>query len=228
MKRKAPPKKKTPPPKKKKKQKKLTPPGKQKVVTAAATQLRPKSARIQSKHDVNIKPHVIFTSRYVGVSTQKLGVEQAMGFDQTATLSLAGTTAPHDLSHYYEFRQEVRDAYTDQAGIVQPLTAWAQDLNYQPNYTNAQTLAGKTTIVFTDQPGFSTDRKIDIGEWLISYEVYFRWKVKDKFTNDVWISPAVHHSIACAYNAGNDRPITKAAHGDENWEATTLPARPAI
>ncbi|HET9893420.1 MAG TPA: hypothetical protein VFQ44_00550 [Streptosporangiaceae bacterium] len=213
-------------PAKKKRKKKLSPAGKAKAVTGATAALRAPSARVLARHQRDIKPRLTFTSSYKGTRTQVQADTQSIYFAQTAVLSLTGAGAPYDLATYYDLRQEVKDSFTYH-GAVAETRDWVQDQEYEPPYSDAQTLATKTAIQFTDEPGFSTTAKTQAGKWLESYDVWFRWKVKDKIANVTWTSPEVHHSVVSRYNSGADGPVTAAAHGDGNWVATTLPDRPA-
>jgi hypothetical protein len=184
------------------------------------------SLRIKSAHDPTAKLTLSFTSSYAGVTKQHQSASESIYFDQTATLTMP-PGAPRGIAHYYEFRQEVRDSYSRIVETSHPLTEWAQDGPYRPPYSNAQISQSHTAISFKDEPGFSTTRKIDVGDWLADYDVYFRWVVTAKWSGDVWTSPEVHHRITSAHTADVDSaPVVHTAAGDVGW-TVLLPDRPA-
>jgi hypothetical protein len=208
---------------------KLTKTGKGKAKAAAkATIGQRRSTRVSSRHVTTVKPVLTFTSRYsaTAVRTQKEVSAQDMFFEQSATLSI-NTDAPFDIAHYYEFRQQVRDSDTYESGATHALGSFKQDDNYEPDYDSEQTLAAHKKIEFTDEPGFSTNAKVAANEWLTSYDVYFRWKVRAKYgTRETWTSPVVHHRLVSPYNGSADGPVTATPAGDYEW-VVNLPDRPA-
>jgi hypothetical protein len=186
---------------------------------------RRKSERLKSAHDPQAKLTLHFTSHYVGVTTQHEDALESVYFDQTATLSMP-SGAPHDIEHYYEFRQQSRDSYTRTAGTSHGLTSWAQDGPYRPPYSDPQITHTRTGISFKDEPGFSTTSRLDPGDWLVDYDVYFRWVVTAKWSGDVWTSPEVHHQVTSEHTPGvNSAPVHHSAAGDATW-TVQLPDRP--
>jgi hypothetical protein len=208
-----------------KKQKKLTPTGKKsakKKATGKITAQR-RSPRVAARHDVTSKPVLRFTSSYTGTGTQRLGEEQSIMFDQSATLAMT-TTAPHPITHYYELRQLVRDNWDFQTGETQALGVSVQDGPYHPDYNDPVITVTAGAISFQDTPGFSTTSKVAAGKWLDSYDVYFKWTVTDIATGQMWTSPEVHHTMTSAYNGGADSPVVRAPAGDAEWQVI-LPDR---
>jgi hypothetical protein len=182
------------------------------------------SARLTSRHDVKSKPVLSFKSKYTGVRTQKRLEDRDIKFEQSATLAMT-TDAPHAITHYYELRQEVKDSFNSEFSPSQALGAFVQDGPYCPDYKSSVITVNNTAILFKDTPGFSTVTKIVSGDWLNSYDVYFRWIVTDKTSGNTWTSPEVHHQMASAYNGGADVAVTFAPHGEDQWEVD-LPDRP--
>jgi hypothetical protein len=179
---------------------------------------RRRSSRLNVEHDLN-KPTLAFSASYTGVRTQKLNDAQDIGFNQEATLSRP-VGAPQSVESYYEFRQEVRDGYEVEAhkGESQPLgTSFAQDGPYKPPYKNEVIAKAPGYLRFTDDPGFSTGRKIPSGRWLNWYRVFFRWKVKRKETGKEWTSPTVEHSMKAPYDEGKDVRVQARAAANANW-----------
>ncbi|MEU3959977.1 DUF4157 domain-containing protein [Streptomyces buecherae] len=185
------------------------------------------------------KPKLTFTSAYEGVRTQHLEEQQSIGFRQEATLSRP-EGAPQATAYYYHFWQEVADniVSTNRAGkeFKVPLKDMEQDQKYWPPYKNAVISNTPPAITFTDNPGWSTDRHIEKGQWLKSYEVHFRWKVA--WTNGVkwqrgqqadWTSPTVVHRMTSDFDPEEpDAPAKVVAEPAGNHEWTVnLPPREA-
>ncbi|MEV1085202.1 DUF4157 domain-containing protein [Streptomyces sp. NPDC050211] len=186
------------------------------------------------------RPVLTFDSEYDGVGTQRLADKQKISFRQDATLSRPDG-APQSTAYYYHFWQEVRDEYvsTDESGkeYPQPLGPWKQDLNYWPPYNNAVISNTPGSITFNDNPGWSSKRKIESGQWLKSYRVSFRWKVAyangSKFrrgedgTQAQWTSPPMTHTLTSAFDANNpdaEAPVVAAPAGSGRW-TVNLPAQ---
>ncbi|KAB1142240.1 DUF4157 domain-containing protein [Streptomyces luteolifulvus] len=185
------------------------------------------------------RPVLTFESSYDGVGTQRLADKQRIGFEQAATLSRPDG-APQSTAYYYHFWQEVRDEFvsTDESGkeYTTALGDWKQDLNYWPPYNNAVIDNTPGSITFNDNPGWSTDRHIESGQWLKSYQVSFRWKVA--YANGAfrrgangtvadWTSPAVTHTMTSEFDQANpdtEAPVVANAAGSRRW-TVNLPAR---
>ncbi|MFE9169112.1 DUF4157 domain-containing protein [Streptomyces kebangsaanensis] len=184
------------------------------------------------------RPVLDFDSSYDGVRTQRLADKQKIGFDQDAKLSRPDG-APLATATYYHFWQEVRDEYvsTDESGKEYPkeLDDWKQDLNYWPPYNNAVITNTPGSINFHDNPGWSSDRPIDAGQWLKSYQVSFRWKVayangtsfRRGVTQADWTSPSVTHTMTSAFDPDNPEaaaPVVANAAAAQRW-TVQLPAQ---
>lgn len=178
-----------------------------------------RSSRLTDTADLT-RPTLTFTAQYTGASTQKLHSRQNITFRQYATL-IKPHGARRDITHYYELYQEVRDGYQDTAGTGHAVTTgWVTDGPYHPPYNAGQGTITRTPgqIQFGDDPGFSTTTAIAIGSWLTSYDVYFRWRVVLKSNGNEWISPVVHHSIRCPFNAGEDVAVDSTTAGPHQWQ----------
>jgi hypothetical protein len=187
-----------------------------------------RSTRQASKYKPATNPSLTFRSRYKGEKTQKWDEVQAIGFEQVAQLTW-NAGAPYDIANYFELRQYVYDS-AKHAGHDAEVRAWELDGPYHPPYSNAQTQAAKTTITFTDEPGFSStgisgdNAKIAAGEWLESYTVSFYWEVTRIDTGMVWRSPTVTHTVTSAPEEDrSDAPVNAVAAGSKDWVITTLP-----
>lgn len=187
-----------------------------------------RSTRQASKYKPDTKPALTFRSRYKGEKTQKWDQVQAIGFEQVAELTW-NAGAPYDIASYFELRQYVYDR-AKHAGHDEEVRDWELDGPYHPPYTNAQTQAGKITITFTDEPGFSStgisgdNAKIAAGEWLESYTVSFYWEVTRIDTGMVWRSPTVTHTVTSVPEEdGSDAPVTAVEAGGKDWVINSLP-----
>ncbi len=116
------------------------------------------------------------------------------------------------------------------AGLDAEVRDWELDGPYRPPYSSSQTSAGKTSITFTDEPGFSSigraadNAKVAAGQWLERYTVSFYWEVTRIDTAQVWQSGVVTHDMMSAPNEdGSDAAVTAAAAGDRNWVIDDLP-----
>jgi hypothetical protein len=162
----------------------------------------------------------VIESNYNGARTQKIDEVQSIAFHQVATLlTPAGGPMP---SRLYEFTQEVKDSFESVTAAGTPgsssaLGEFEKDGPFGPPYDSEMITEGANAIVFTDDPGFSTDRRIPKGDWLTKWDVYFRWKVKRLTDGKQWTSDIVHHSITCGYNGGAEVKINHNAAGDLEW-----------
>src|SRR5512143_464279 len=185
------------------------------------------------KHDPKKKPILEFTSRYSGVTTQKLNETQNITFDQNATLKIPpDANAPFAIDKYYEFRQYVQDTYVerDNNGLPKPPEARPYELDgvYHPPYTRGENAGvinkDKNYIRFNDVPGWSKapgksgDRRVQAGQWIDSYNLRFKWQVKGKGAEKPWESPEVHHDMDAKYNNGEDVKVNHQAAGNKTWE----------
>ncbi len=162
-------------------------------------------------------PTLTVVTNYEGVATQKLNTRQNIGFRMIATLTKPAGAA-QSVDALYDFWQEVRDGYTSEGAPPRPVgAAFAQDGPFQPAYQDPNIAVDLNSIQFDDHPGFSTTSAIDVGDWLNTYDVHFRWKVRRRETGQVWTSPEVHHSVVCQYNAGGDVAVQAVAAAAQNW-----------
>jgi hypothetical protein len=151
-------------------------------------------------------------------------------FDQDATLAIP-RGQQHPIEGYYEFRQLVKDKYVTAVppDSVDSTANWMPDGPYQPDYDNEEITKEHSRIQFHDVPGFSTDAAIQAGQWLSSYDVYFKWQVTAKYGNrPVWESSEVHHHADAPYDNGQDQggvEVNHQAAGSRQW-AVDLPDRP--
>jgi hypothetical protein len=185
----------------------------------------------QEEPDFDLKAvRLAFDSGYEGVEVQELAGRKSIGFQQTATLH-AGGAPPGGMANAYEFRQEVRDAYVayfqaDDGSYQrdeQPLSNWEQDGDFEPDYDADPEMirVGASTITFEDHPGWSGQKALPAGQWLASYRVMFRWKVKRKDAGRTWTTQAVIHELTCDFDPENPverRNVTGIAAGSRNWE----------
>lgn len=186
------------------------------------------SSRLAAQYRRDTKPTLSFGSKYKGVRTQILYAEQEIGFEQVAELEWdAG--APGNIASYFELRQYVCDEIR-YAGYQSQVRAWELDGPYHPPYRNAQILAGKTSITFTDEPGFSStgssadNRKVVSGDWLELYTVSFYWEVTRLDTGRVWQSDVVTHTMTSPPNADwSNAPVNAVAAGNTRWEVDLPP-----
>lgn len=187
-----------------------------------------RSTRLASKYKPDTKPILSFRSRYKGVKTQKWNEVQEIGFEQVAKLEW-NAGAPSDIANYFQLYQYVYDA-AKHVGRDEEVRDWQLDGPYHPPYDNAQILAGKIAITFTDEPGFSStgsrgdNAKVAAGQWLESYTVSFFWEVKRIDTGAVWRSPTVTHTVTSApAEDGSDAPVNAVAAGSKDWAINSLP-----
>ena len=162
-------------------------------------------------------PTLTVVTNYEGVATQKLNTRQHIGFHMVATLTRPAGAAP-SVDALYDFWQEVRDGYTSEGAPPQPVgAAFFQDGPFQPAYRDPNIVLDLSSIQFDDHPGFSTVSAIDVGDWLNTYDVHFRWQVRRRATGQVWTSPEIHHSVVCPYHAGGDVAVQAVPAGARNW-----------
>ncbi|MFI5938173.1 DUF4157 domain-containing protein [Actinoplanes sp. NPDC051494] len=164
-----------------------------------------------------------FGSSYAGVDPQRLDRAQNILFDQSAVLHQDGTDLP--LAQTYDFTQYVTDRFeskfTNPEGeLVQDKVqrrSWVRDGPYRPPYdaNNPQLTVNRNSILFKDEPGFSTDRSIQQGQWLDKYEVSFRWAVQEKTgRRRTWDSDTVTHTVTSEkVDDQNEAPIVHQAAG---------------
>lgn len=186
------------------------------------------SKRIANRFKPDMKPVLTFTSIYKGTRTQKWDEVQEIGFQQAAQLEW-NAMAPNNIDTYFEFRQYVYDK-TQWAGHEPEVRDWQLDGPYKPPYKNAQTQAGKTSITFTDEPGFSStgrsadNRKVAAGDWLQLYTVSFYWEVTRIATGQVWRSDVVTHTMMSTPNIDDsDAAVNAVAAGNKRWEIDLPP-----
>ena len=168
-----------------------------------------RETRASKKPVANLnRPSFSFTAAKEGVSTQKLDKKQAMGFKQWAVLTRPNH-AVNSVTALYDFRQEVCDTYHYKiSDHTEQMKGFVQDGPYKPKYEDEVIEITNSEIIFNDNPGFSTNVKVDAGEWLDMYEVRFRWKVSRlDIDSGTWTSPTAINKIECAYDAGNDVAI---------------------
>jgi hypothetical protein len=181
------------------------------------------------------KPVLDFTSSYDGVRNQEFRSSQALGFTQSATLTKPAN-APLAAATYYDFRQEVKDTWVSiyevtnqfkQQTSAPSAASWKQDGPYRPTYTNAVIDNTANSIKFNDDPGFSTDREIPPNNWLQSYTVSFRWKVKLKPRHGggggTWTSSEITHTLTSTFDRARPdqpQPVIHQAAGAQQWTPT--------
>lgn len=162
-------------------------------------------------------PTLTVVTNYEGVATQKLNTRQNIGFRMVATLTRPAGAA-QSVDALYDFWQEVRDGFTSEGAPPQPVgAAFVQDGPFQPAYQDPNIVLDLSSIQFDDHPGFSTVSAVDVGDWLNTYDVHFRWQVRRRATGQVWTSPEVHHSVVCPYHAGGDVAVQAVPAGARNW-----------
>lgn len=196
-----------------------------------ASQPKRRSARLADNPDADLnRPTLSFTSSYRGARTQTLDAEQEFSFPQEATLTRPDGVRSRTAGALYHFRQEVTDSWTlvipDDRGTPtrrRDGRGWAQDGPYQPPYDSRS--PGKEmihttadSITFEDTPGWSTTSKVGVNEWLESYQVSFRWKVRRVGGNTTWTSPVVTHTLTSPYTDGSDRPANVNPAGSRSWQ----------
>ena len=157
-----------------------------------------------------------------GDVTQRLDQVQAMGFHQTATLTRPdGSVRPvHNL---YAFYQEVRDTFSTHTGETEALGAFEQDKSFKPPYGGESTVRDDESITFTDDPGWSGDTLVGAGQWITSYTIHFRWRVRHHSTDQEWVSPTQTHTLTCPYTDGSPTPIAATPDGTQSWPVTFPP-----
>jgi hypothetical protein len=179
-----------------------------------------RETRASKKPAANLnRPSFSFTAAQDGVNTQKLDTEQAIGFVQQATLTRPAN-AVNAVSALYNFRQQVCDTYHFAVpDHTQALGAFVQDGPYRPDYDDGVIGVTNNEIVFNDNPGFSTDAKVQAGSWLETYEVRFRWLVSRRdIASGTWTSPVAINQLECLHDAGNDVDIDYTPADDINTE----------
>jgi hypothetical protein len=159
------------------------------------------------------------TWRRTGARTQKLNAAQAMGFRQDAILTRPDGSRKK-VDALYAFYQEVRDSYTEHGGSPTEMGPFTQDKTFAPPYGGETTERTDSRITFTDDPGWSGTTLIDVGQWLTSYTVEFRWRVRNRDTQQEWISPTLTYTLTCPYAGGADAPIAATANGQQTWQVT--------
>ena len=181
--------------------------------------LQRKSRRIREAEDNLGAPTLTVTSQYTGVPTQILNAVQDIKFHQDAQLTKPNG-APQAVTHYYELRQEVRDTWQKRNEARQAFAPFAQDGPYHPDYGQAQGMivVSAQAIEFADDPGFSTNVAIDDGEWLLDYEVHFRWVVTRRQDGMTWTSPELHHSMTSPWAGGANVAVAAVAGGNHVWQ----------
>jgi hypothetical protein len=196
--------------------------------TAQPVQKSTRVTRSQSKPAPG-PPTVTVVTVYEGTRTQKLGTKQKIGFHMTATLETSDNE-PQAATTVYEFRQFVRHGYHGRPATGDVTLGadddFEEDGPFAPPYEDenheqhSYVTIGAHHIVFDDHAGFSTTQQIDVGTWLLDYQVDFFWEVTRISDGAEWESDVITHTVTCPYAGGADAQIAVAVGADKAWTVT--------